>query len=109
MFEIELKFTINGREVPCDAFIDALKLQLVEAVKAAVQQHVPEPPRPAIPPPTLPTEPRAFSLDETAKLLSVHQATIRRRIREGKIHAIRVGSRVLVPSESIRRLLQDGF
>ena len=105
MFEIELKFKINGREVPCDAFIGALRLQIVEAVKAAIPPHVPEPPRQTIPPPKLPTEPRAFSLNETSKLLSVSQATIRRRIPEGKIRAIRVASRVLVPSESFRAIL----
>ncbi len=109
MFEIGLKFKINGREVQCDPFIDALKLQLVEAVKVAIPQQPAAPCHRELPQQNLPSSPRAFSVGEAAKLLSVSKATISRRIREGKLHSIRVRSRVLVPWESIQKLLRDGL
>lgn len=106
MIGIELKFKINGREIQCDAFVHALKLQLTEVVKDAIQQQKSaEPARQILPQQNVPVERRAYSLDEAAKLISVSKFTISRRIREGKIRAIRVGRRVLVPSDSIHRLL----
>jgi excisionase family DNA binding protein len=108
MFEIELKFKVNGREVPYHAFIDAWKLELTENLKNALQQQKPTAPSPQVlrQQSAAPGR-RAYSVGEAAELLSVSKATIVRRIREGKIRAIRVGSRVLVPSDSIQRLLQD--
>ena len=108
MFDIKLKFKINDREVPCHAFIDALKLELTEDLKDALQQQKPAAPSPQVlRQQSAALERRAYSVGETAELLRVSKATIGRRIREGKIRAIRVGSRVLVPSDSIQRLLQD--
>jgi excisionase family DNA binding protein len=108
MFEIELKFKVNGREVPCHAFIDALKLDLTEGLKNAVQpQKSGEPTPRVLGQQGAALERRAYSVGEAAELLRVSKATIGRRIREGKIRAIRVGSRVLVPSDSIQRLLRD--
>jgi excisionase family DNA binding protein len=108
MFEIELKYKINGREVRCDQFVDAIKTQLTEAIKDAIQQQRSAEPSPqSSPQMKIPAERHAYGLDEASKLLSVSKATISRRIREGKIRAIRVGSRVLLPSESIQKILQE--
>jgi excisionase family DNA binding protein len=108
VFGIELKFKINSREVQCDAFVDALKLQLTEVVRNAIQQQrSADATRQVLPQQNVPAERRAYGLDEAANLLSVSKATVSRRIREGKIRAIRVGSRVLVPADSIQKLLQD--
>ena len=107
MFEIELKFKVNGRDVPCHTFIDALKSELTEDLKNALQTQ-----RPAEASPELVRQQeaclkrRAYSVAEAAELLGVSNFTIRRRIHEGQIRAIRVGSRVLVPSDSIQKLLK---
>jgi excisionase family DNA binding protein len=108
MFEIELRYKINGREVRCDQFVDAIKMQVTETIRNAIQLQMSTPPtRQSVPQQNIPAERRAYGLDEAAKLLSVSKATISRRIREGKIRAIRVGSRVLLPSESIQKILQE--
>src|SRR6267143_1633753 len=52
-------------------------------------------------------EPRAYSLAEAANLLNFRQGTVSRGIREGNIRVVRVGSRVLLPSEGIRNILRD--
>jgi excisionase family DNA binding protein len=106
MLEIELKFSIDGRQVSLHGFVDAVNLRLVEAVKNAINQQLSN----ALPIQTRPQntkpEPRAFSIAEAANLLSVSKATIVRRIREGKIGAVHIDSRVLVPSENIQTLLR---
>jgi excisionase family DNA binding protein len=106
MIEIELKFKINGREAQFDRLVEVLKQELVQAVEGAAKQNLADI-APARTDRQTGSEPRAYIVAEAAKLLSLSEATISRRIREGKISAVRVGSRVLVPTESIRKLLQD--
>lgn len=89
MLEIELKCKINGREVPCDAFIDAVKMQLIEAVKAAIPRRPVERSHWEFLQQSPPSGPRAFSVAEAAKLPRVSKATVSCSIREGKLHAIR--------------------
>ncbi len=51
----------------------------------------------------------AYSTNESAALLSVSPKTVRRLIKEGRLHAVRIGSRrLLIPSSSIKRFLKDG-
>ena len=50
------------------------------------------------------SEPRLFGIKEAACLLSVSSWSIRRWIRQHKIHAVRLGRRVLVPAGEIERL-----
>jgi excisionase family DNA binding protein len=106
MFEVELKlkFKLNGREGQCDTFVDALKSELTEAVRNTIQQQKSGEGWPGY---SSQTERRAYGIDEAAKLLGVHKATISRRIHEGKIKAIRLGGRVLVPPASIQKILRD--
>jgi excisionase family DNA binding protein len=90
-----------------DSFIDAVKLQFVEAIKAAFQMRSDERSRREAlnQPPIL--GPRAFSIREVSKLLGVSIATITRRIREGKLHSVKLGGRVLVPLKSLQNLLDE--
>ena len=104
MFEIELKFKMNGREVPFERFVEVFKQEIIQAIEIANKSRYSVwPTRPASPQPE--GRPRAYSIAETALLLSLSKATVTRRIREGKIRAVHVGSRVLIPSESIQELL----
>jgi excisionase family DNA binding protein len=110
MFEIEfkLKFKLNGREVQWDAFVDALKLHVTDAVISAIQQQgSADRARQSSLLQSSQGERRAFGLDDAAKLLSVSKFTLMRRIREGKIRAVRVGRRVLLSSDTIQQILQE--
>jgi hypothetical protein len=84
MLEIDLKFKLNGREVSFDGFVDAVSVRLIEAVKSAAKQQWPQAQPPQVKPHNAKPEPLAFSVAETASLLSVSKATISRRIREGR-------------------------
>ncbi len=53
------------------------------------------------------SEPRLFGIKEAARLLSVSPWSIRRWIRLDKIHAVRLGRRVLVPVNEIDRLSRN--
>jgi excisionase family DNA binding protein len=53
-------------------------------------------------------QPLAVDVREAARLTSLSTFTIRRYIRRGHIRAIRLGRRVVVPLESLEKLVRDG-
>lgn len=54
--------------------------------------------------------PEAISLQRAARLLDVHEDTLKRWCKRGKIELIRVGPRLLrVPRSEIARLRAEGF
>jgi len=53
-------------------------------------------------------EPLAVDVREAARLTSLSVFTIRRYIRRGILPAIRVGRRVIVPTEALRMLIREG-
>jgi excisionase family DNA binding protein len=108
MFEVELKFKINGRGASFDRLIETFKIEIVQAIEGATKSRSTEI-GPAKSAPQIEPGPGAYSMAETAALLSLSKAPITRRIREGTIRAVRVGNRVLVPSQSIRELLRYGI
>ena len=58
---------------------------------------------------TATTVPRlAYSIAESAELISVSVATIRRLIEAKKLSCARVGDRVLIPREELERLVAVG-
>jgi excisionase family DNA binding protein len=50
----------------------------------------------------------AIDVPSAAEMLSVSQKTIRRMLRDGRLRAVRVGRRVVVTLESLRRLVGEG-
>jgi excisionase family DNA binding protein len=54
-------------------------------------------------------EPLAVDIREAARLLSLSARTIRRHIQSGRIKAVRVGRRVLVPIEALTAMVKPGF
>jgi len=50
---------------------------------------------------TTPKNPALVSLDEAARLLSVHSETIRKRAEKGEVPHVRVGDRWLIPRQWI--------
>ena len=49
----------------------------------------------------------AYGPEETAKLLGKGEATIWRWLRDGKIVAVKVGGRTLIPEKEIERLKKE--
>lgn len=47
-----------------------------------------------------------LSIDEVAKLFHLHQMTVRRHIRNGKLRAIKVGGRIRVRRDELERFVQ---
>jgi excisionase family DNA binding protein len=52
-------------------------------------------------------EPLVVDIREAGRLLSLSPRTIRRHIRSGRIKAVRVGRRVLVPVEALIQTLSE--
>ena len=50
---------------------------------------------------TTPKNPALVSLDEAARMLSVHSETIRKRAEKGEVPHVRVGDRWLIPRQWI--------
>jgi excisionase family DNA binding protein len=50
-------------------------------------------------------EPLAFSINETAKALSLGRTSIYAMIADGRLEAFKLGRRRLVKAESVRRLI----
>lgn len=53
-------------------------------------------------------EPLAVDVREAGRLLALSPHTIRAYIRKGRIKAVRVGRRVLVPAAELERLAREG-
>lgn len=53
-------------------------------------------------------EPLAVDVREAARLLSLSPHTIRAYISKGRIRAVRVGRRVLIPVVELERLVREG-
>jgi excisionase family DNA binding protein len=83
--------------------LDASIQHLVgEAVRASLERELPtllakfeQPPDPA----------KTFTVKEAAEFLSVTPTCIRERLRDGSLHAIRLGKYSLIPYQSIRDLV----
>jgi excisionase family DNA binding protein len=52
-------------------------------------------------------EPLSVSVVEAGRLLSVSPRTVRRHIAQGRLRAVRIGRRVLVPLDCLRELLLE--
>lgn len=50
--------------------------------------------------------PQFFTLPEVAERLTVSEATLRRLIRKGEVHVVRLGRAVRVTSNELQRLAQ---
>jgi excisionase family DNA binding protein len=48
------------------------------------------------------------SIEETAEALGLSPWTIRLYLRQGKIRPVRIGRRVLIEPEEIRRIVEEG-
>lgn len=53
-----------------------------------------------------PTRIRATSMDGACEMMNISRFSMRKLLREGKIHGVRVGVRWIIPIKSIETFLQ---
>ncbi|MGD9816385.1 MAG: helix-turn-helix domain-containing protein [Hyphomonadaceae bacterium] len=67
------------------------------------QKPAPEPEvMPPPPPPEVPAEKLAFTLKEAATALGVSKSTLYKALADGKLSAIKLGNRTLIPAEALK-------
>lgn len=54
-------------------------------------------------------EPLVISINETAKALGIGRSSVYALIKSGSLDAIKIGTRTLLTTESIRRLLKPSL
>ena len=115
MFDVQVRLFVGGRPVALDEFVGALAAQVARAVRGEVQ-NLPQV-RPTVG--ELPRvqreegerkgpKPLAVGVDEAGKLLGLSPWTIRQYVARGRIRAVRVGRRVLVPMEVLEKVMVEG-
>ena len=110
MITVEMRFMANGREVSLEEVAATVAEQVVRRIGREMRQQAEALPR------TLPInssdkdlEPRAVSVLEAARLLSVSEAALRKFIGQKRLHAVYIGGRVLIPMDAIKQALQHGI
>jgi excisionase family DNA binding protein len=114
MFDVQVRFMEGGRPVAFDGFIAAVVAEIGRRIRSEIQ-NLPQA-RPMVP--EIPwrereeerkrPKPLAVGVDEAAKLLGVSSATIKRRVSCGRLRAVHVGKRVLVPMEVLEKVMVEG-
>lgn len=56
----------------------------------------------------MPKERKAWTVAEASESVGVSQSALYRSIRQGSIRAVRIGGRVVIPSDELERLLAGG-
>jgi excisionase family DNA binding protein len=51
-------------------------------------------------------EPKAVNIEQAAKILGVHPHTAKALIEDGRLHAVKVGRRYLIPVAELDRFLE---
>ena len=114
MINLEVRLKIYGREVSLDAFTEEFAERVAKAIGGEIERRFGWLLLPgvretiAIESQEKRKEAKAVGIAEAAHLLGVSPYTIRLYISQGKIHAVHFGRRVLVPMESIQKVLKEG-
>jgi excisionase family DNA binding protein len=75
---------------------------LAERIAALIEAEKPTPPPEPPEPPAL-----AYTVKEAARVTGLGVSTINREVRAGRLHKIRVRSRVLITDDELRRFLKQ--
>jgi excisionase family DNA binding protein len=51
---------------------------------------------------------KLLSIDEVSQALGVSTFTVRRLVKGGKLHSVRVGKRLLLPETEVARVVAEG-
>jgi excisionase family DNA binding protein len=83
--------------------IDVLELIALDPYQPP-EKVVPEVPvAPPAPPPEIPSEKLTYTIKEAAAALGVGRTTLWRAVSDGKLTAIKFGSRTLIPADGLRQ------
>jgi excisionase family DNA binding protein len=88
-----------------ETLLEAIDRKLERLLQIAESQSRPNPPSPLNDFLQTLNGRLALGLKECAKALGVSQATLRRLIGQGKLRAVRVGGRVLLQADELKRLI----
>lgn len=112
MFTVELRFKEDGREVSFDWLVDEFAAKFAGVLKELITARKDEGLPGAKELPHLDRErlmPKVVSITEAARLLGIRPSTLRVKVKQGKIRIVRIGRRVLVPMESIEKVMREGI
>ena len=111
MLSIEVRLRVDGRDVSLDRFAEAFAGRVAKDIGSEIERRLGGmkfPDRMPVEPQQKLAEPKAVGINEAARLLGVSPRTVHLYISQGKIRAVRFGRRVLVPMESIQKVLKEG-
>jgi len=121
MFTVELRFKENGREVSFDWLVDEFAAKFARVLKEHIVARKNEAfsnanelgsqAREYLAPHVEGERltPKVVGINEAARLLGIRPSTLRVQVKQGKIRIVRIGRRVLVPMESIERVVREGI
>ena len=117
MFSIDVVSKINDRQVSSEHFAEAIVKALAESLKHHLQPiNIPHAqniqPLPRVPPPPASesrNKPRLLGVRDAATILGLKASTIRSYIGRRKITVVRLGRRVLIPAETIEKIVNEGL
>ena len=123
MLTVELRIKENGREMSFDRLTDELAMKLARALKKQIAarknkdmsaayapgSHGRSSPAPAPDGEGERLTPKVVGINEAARLLGIRPSTLRVLVRQERIRIVRIGRRVLVPMESIEKVVREGI
>ncbi len=111
MLTVELKFKEGEREMSFDRLADAFALKIAVALREHLLKDTPiqrDEEQLITKNGTTPQPPKAVNITDAAMLLCISPVTLRLYATEGRIRVTHIGRRVVVPMESIEKVLREG-
>jgi len=114
MLDIQLRFLVADRPVELHGFVQALAFEVAKAVgielqrSSQVQISYLAPVRSATGKESKRTRPLAVSVSEAARFLGISTATVRSYVASRRIHSVRVGGKILIPTQLLDQVMEQG-
>jgi excisionase family DNA binding protein len=111
MPSLEIRFSMNGKEVSVDSFVRTIIQELRSSVHEEISRSLSKQENPSREPaPAISESPRqAVSVREAARLLSISPRTVQRYVGLKVIPTVRIGRRVLIPIKSLNEVATKGI
>jgi excisionase family DNA binding protein len=109
MISLELRLVVDGRERSPDSLLKSVIDEIVRRVTDDLSCRA-FPELPSLPPePAKVTDVGAVTVQETAQALRLSVSGVRKLIARKQLKAIHVGTRVLIPMQTLREVLDHGL